>query len=82
MSENDNLTCYQRNREKILNKAMDYYKNLSEEDKIKKREYAKNRYHNMSEEDKYKNLSEEDKIKEENMEKIDIIICLKKKSKN
>ena len=30
--------------------------------------------------DKYKNLSEEDKKK--NMEKIDIVICLKKKSKN
>ena len=36
---------------------------MSGEDKIKKREYAKNRYHNMSEEDKYKNLSEEDKNK-------------------
>ena len=33
MSENNNLTYYQRNREKILNKAKDYYKNLSEEDK-------------------------------------------------
>ena len=63
MSENNNLTYYQRNKEKILNKAKDYYKNLSEEDKIKKREYAKNRYHNMSKENKYKNLSEEDKIK-------------------
>ena len=27
-------------------------RNLSEEDKCKKREYAKNRYHNMSEEKK------------------------------
>ena len=49
MSENNNLTYYQRNREKILNKAKDKYKNLSEEDKIKRGEYAKNRYHNMSE---------------------------------
>ena len=32
--------------------------------------------------DKYKNLSEEDKNKKENMEKIDTIICLKKKRKN
>ena len=51
----DNTTYYQRNREKILKKAKDYYKNnnerlrehardkyrsLSEEDKIKKREYV------------------------------------------
>ena len=42
VSENNNLTYYQRNREKILSKAKDYYKNLSEEDKIKKREYARN----------------------------------------
>ena len=34
MSENNNLTYYQRNREKILNKEKDYYENLSEEDKI------------------------------------------------
>ena len=31
--------------------------------------------------DKYKNLSEEDKNKKESMEKIDIRICQKKKSK-
>ena len=42
MSENNNLTYYQRNREKILNKAKDKYKSSSEEDKIKRREYAKN----------------------------------------
>ena len=36
------------------NKARDKYKNLSEEDKIKKREYEKNRYHNMPEEKKAK----------------------------
>ena len=63
MSENNNLTYYQRNREKIFNKGKDKYKNLSEEDKIKKREYARNRYHNISEKDKYKNLSEEEKNK-------------------
>ena len=72
MSENNNLTYYQRNREKILNKAKDCYKSLSEEDKIKKREYVRDKYKNLSEEDKmkkrkytrdkYKNLSEEDKI--------------------
>ena len=61
------LTYYQRNRDVILNKAKDYYKNnqerlreqarnkyrnLSEEEKNKKREYGKNRYLNMSEEKK------------------------------
>ena len=30
----------------------DKYRNLSEEEKNKKREYGKNRYHNMSEEKK------------------------------
>ena len=30
----------------------DKYRNLSEGEKIKKREYGKNRYHNMSEEKK------------------------------
>ena len=69
MSENTDLTYYQRNRDLILNKKKDYYKNnkerlkeharnkyrsLSEEEKDKKREYWKNRYHNMSEEKKRK----------------------------
>ena len=59
------LTCYQKNRDVILNRAKDYYendkerlreqardkyRNLSEEEKNKMREYGKNRYHNMSEE--------------------------------
>ena len=62
MSEITNLT-YQKKRNVILNKAKDYYKNnkerlkeqardkyrsLSEEEKNIKREYGKNRYHNMS----------------------------------
>ena len=66
-SESADLTCYQRNRDVILNRAKDYYKNikerlreqardkyryLSEEEKNKKRGYGKNRYHNMSEEKK------------------------------
>ena len=59
------LTYYQRNRDVILNRAKDYYendkevlreqardkyRNWSEEENIKKTEYRKNRYHNMSEE--------------------------------
>ena len=62
-------TYYQRNRDVTLNRAKDYcennkeglrepardkYKNLSEEEKNKKREYGKgkDRYRNMSEEKK------------------------------
>ena len=36
---------------------------MTEEEENKRREYGKNRYYNMSEEDKYKNLSEEEKNK-------------------
>ena len=65
----DNTTYYQRNREIMLNRAKVYYEN----DKERLREQARN---------KYRNLFQEDKKKRENMEKIDIIICLKKKSRN
>ena len=66
MSEITDLTYYQRNRDAILNKAKDYYKKNKEklkeqardkckilsEEENKKREYGKNRYHNMFEEKK------------------------------
>ena len=40
-------------RKKILREqARDKYRNLSEENKYKKREYGRNRYYNMSEEKK------------------------------
>ena len=65
----NNTTYYQRNREIMLNRAKDYYEN----DKERLREPAR---------EKYRNLSEEEKKKRENMEKIDIIICLKKRGKN
>ena len=66
----DNTTYSQRNRDVSLNKAKEYYKNNNE--RLKKQAS-----------DKYRNLSEEDKNKKrEYMEKIDIIICLKKISKN
>ena len=72
--QGDSLTYYQRNKDLIVSKAKDYYKNkerlreqardkyksLSEE-KNKKREYGKNRYHNMSEEKKQR-LKEYQKI--------------------
>ena len=53
----------------ILNRAKDYYEN----DKERLREQTR---------DKYRNLSEEEKTKRENMEKAAIIICLRKKSKD
>ena len=70
MSESVYLTYYQKNRDVILNRANDYYKN----DKERLREQAR---------DKYRNLSEAEKNKtKENMEKIDISICLKKGKKD
>ena len=67
MGEYTNLTDYQKNLDVILNRAKDYYennkerlrlqardryRNLSEEEKNKKREYGINRRCNMSEEEK------------------------------
>ena len=66
MSESANLTYYQRNRDVILNRAKDYYEN----DKDRLRVQAR---------DKYRNLSEEQKNKKENIGKIDIVICLKRR---
>ena len=65
----NNATYYQRNREIALNTAKNYYKNNNKRLKKQVRE-------------KYRNLSEEDEVKKrEDMEIIDIIICLKKRSK-
>ena len=66
MSENTNLTYYQKNRDVILNRTKDYYEN----DKERLRGQAR---------DKYRNLSQEENIKKENMETIDITISLKRK---
>ena len=46
----DNTTYYQRNREIMLNRAKYYYEN----DKERLREHARNKYRNLSEEDKEK----------------------------
>ena len=62
-------TYYQRNREVILNRAKYCYENKKE----RLREQAR---------DKYKNLPEDKKIERENIEEVDIIICLKKRNKN
>ena len=42
---------------KMIKRAKDKYRNLSEEDKNKKREYGKNRYHDISK-DKKQRLKE------------------------
>ena len=72
MSDNTDLTYYQRNRGVILNKAKDYYEN----DKERIKEEAR---------DKHRNLSEEEKNKKRygrNMAGTDIAICLKKRNKD
>ena len=56
------ITYYQINRDVILNRARDYYEN----DKERLREQGKNKYRNLSEEEKDK--------KKENIVKIDITI--------
>ena len=64
----DNTTYYQRNKDIALNKAKDYYKNNNK--RLKR--------HAKINIETYLKI----KIKRENMEKIDITICLKKRSKN
>ena len=59
-------TYYWRNRDVILNRAKDYYKN----DKERLRDNARRIY------------LKKKKIKRENMEEIDVILCLKKRNKN
>ena len=54
----------------ILNRAKDYYVN----DKKRLREQARDKYRNLSDEEK--------KIKRENMGRTDVAICLKKRNKD
>ena len=68
MGESTYLTYYQINRDVILNRARDYYEN----DKERLREQAK-----INTETYLKKK----KNKKENIVKIDITICLKKKTK-
>ena len=68
MSENTDLTYYKKNGDVVLSKAKDYYKNNKDRLKDQAR-------------DKYRSLFEEEK-KKENMGKIDIIICLKKRNRD
>ena len=48
MGESVYLTYHQRNRDVILNRAKDYYEN----DKERLREQARDKYRNLSEEEK------------------------------
>ena len=48
MSKSADLTYYQRNRDVILNKAKDYYEN----DKGRLRKQARDKYRNLSEQEK------------------------------
>ena len=50
MSENTDLTYYQKNRDVVLNKAKDYYKN--KKDRLRKQ--ARGKYRNLPEEEKNK----------------------------
>ena len=43
---------YKNNKDRLREQARDKYRNLSEEEKKKRKVYGKNRYHNMSEEKK------------------------------
>ena len=63
------MNYYQKNKDVILNRAKDYYVN-NKERLMSKQEVNIETY--------LKKI----KIKEKNMEKIDIITCLKKRSKN
>ena len=51
-SENTDLTCYQKTRDVILNRAKDCYKNNKE----RLREQARDKYRNLSEEEKKKKI--------------------------
>ena len=66
MSEKTNLTYYQRNREVMLKIIM----------KMIKRDYGFNQEINTE------TYLKNNKIKAENMEKIDITVCLKKRNKD
>ena len=62
------MIYYQKSREIILNRAKDYYENDKERLKVQ--------------EINIKTYLKKIKTKRENMEKIDIVTCLKKRNKN
>ena len=62
------MNYYQKNRDVVLNRAKDYYEN--DKEKLREKEINIETY--------LKKIQ----IKEKNMEKTDIIVCLKKKNRN
>ena len=46
--QNIGTKYYESNKKVLKDKARDKYRNLSNEEKNKKREYGRDRYHNMS----------------------------------
>ena len=95
MSEISDLTYYKKNRDLILNKAKDFnknnkesikeqervkYRSLSAEEKNKKREYVKNRCHNMFEEKKQR-LKEYQKEYEKNYQQKKLLMSTMHKKK-
>ena len=47
---------YQKKKEKLLKEARERYQNLSEEEKVKNRQYHRNGNKNLSEEEKQKKV--------------------------
>ena len=68
MGENSDLTYYQRDKDVILHKAKDYYKNNKERLKVQQEINAET-------------YAKKKKLKKENMGRIDITICLEKRNK-
>ena len=75
MSEDADLTYYQRNQDVMLNRIKDYYEN----DKERLREQVRDKYRNLSEEEenkieygknRYRNMSEEKKQRLKEYQKI------------
>ena len=50
IENNQRLTCYQKNRDAILQRSKEYYENNKE----KRKEYQRDRFHNMTNEKRYK----------------------------
>ena len=68
MSENTDLTYYQKTKDVVLSKAKDYYEN--NEDRLRKQQEINTETYLKK------------KIKQENMEKIDITRCLKRRKQD
>ena len=72
------VAYYKRNRETVLNRAKEYYKNSRERLKVQtrnkeeniKRDYGRNRYHNMSEDEKQKLKEYQKNYREANKNKM------------